>query len=607
MGGFYGSIHVRTENRDAVRAAVEVLRCEGVSKFFLAPAIDGWVTVYPEQNGQESAVAEALSLKLPEIVLIHCMVHDDDLFAYSVFENGRVVDAYNSCPEYFGDEDAPERGGNAQTLKHLLVEPEKVDDLQRLLDAERFTFELERPDRFADFLGLPNTASAYEYLKEGETEGVREWKKFIHIPDLTLEKERRKAAAAQERALIKQLKSEGVLLLYEVGPKTGDGRIITYPSWAINPKNSKLLCSWHVYSNAAERAWYQTCGPDWRTEPIEFPGTEPPIEIVYSQSGEFLAMRSGDGSEIRIVNAPENRILFQRKFHGAVRAMAFSGDESCLMAIVDDQNGQTQLNRLPIRSGLEERVLSHSLAHFQTVVSDPTGRWAAVIDNYGILILIDVVKWSILNEVWIKEMNPSLPQNISQEIIADAIESMAKTLETIIPAERLAGYHQESARHFLPKEPIRTVVFSPDGSWLFCATTGGVRGLELKDVIQCRSMAAVPVRCSADAEVAPVDFGSLGIREDKYLYDVVYDALGGRVLFCGIQGKVFYLDVTNERQGCLVTGPGQVPLFRLALTPERSALVVSGHSLSQGYRRKKTSNLQVWNYAELCRRAGLKH
>src|SRR5207247_3361396 len=136
-----------------------------------------------------------------------------------LFEGGRIVDAYNSCPDYFGDSNPPRRGGNAEVLRHLLLDPTKVSQLQDLLDADRFDFELARQDKFAALLGLPNTAYAYEYLQGEERDRVQRWKEFIHIPDLAPEKAARRAAAAQERAELKRLQREGVLLVNEVAEK----------------------------------------------------------------------------------------------------------------------------------------------------------------------------------------------------------------------------------------------------------------------------------------------------------------------------------------------------------------------------------------------------
>src|SRR5678816_2747974 len=116
MGGHYGSIHVRTEDAKTVQAAVEGLGHPEARKFLIAPAINGWVTVFPENNGQDQSVSEALATKLPNEAIIHCTVHDDDVFAYWIYEGGKVTSTFNSCPDYFGDENSPPRGGDAAKL-----------------------------------------------------------------------------------------------------------------------------------------------------------------------------------------------------------------------------------------------------------------------------------------------------------------------------------------------------------------------------------------------------------------------------------------------------------------------------------------------------------
>lgn len=45
---------------------------------------------------------ELVSLATREAV-IALLVYDSDFLCYSLFENGRKRDEYNSCPEYFGD------------------------------------------------------------------------------------------------------------------------------------------------------------------------------------------------------------------------------------------------------------------------------------------------------------------------------------------------------------------------------------------------------------------------------------------------------------------------------------------------------------------------
>ena len=52
------------------------------------------------------------------------------------------------------------------------------------------TFEGEdASEQFAGLLNLPNAMTAYEYLQDGERDGIEKWKQFIHVPDLAPERE----------------------------------------------------------------------------------------------------------------------------------------------------------------------------------------------------------------------------------------------------------------------------------------------------------------------------------------------------------------------------------------------------------------------------------
>lgn len=109
MGGHYGTIHVRTEDEKVVRAALEDMAREQKTKFLLGPRIKGWIAIFPSDNGQHFGVSDALAAKI-SVPLIHTLVHDDDIFAYRFHDAGKLVDTYNSCPDYFGESTEP-RGG----------------------------------------------------------------------------------------------------------------------------------------------------------------------------------------------------------------------------------------------------------------------------------------------------------------------------------------------------------------------------------------------------------------------------------------------------------------------------------------------------------------
>ena len=122
-------------------------------------------------------------------------------------------------------------------LRAFLEKPDKLAELRSTLARAREVsdFEQFRLDRFAKLLGLPNACSSYEYLQAGERDGIRGWKKFVHIPDRRGAKAARRAAVARLRAELKRLEREQVLLLDEVQDKGANQLSGPEPVWANNP------------------------------------------------------------------------------------------------------------------------------------------------------------------------------------------------------------------------------------------------------------------------------------------------------------------------------------------------------------------------------------
>jgi hypothetical protein len=607
MGGHYGTVHVRTTDRDAVRSAVESIASERTGRFLIAPAIDGWVTVYPDQNGQDKAVSEALAAKLPGKTLIHCLVHDDDIFAYWLFEGGRVVDTYNSCPDYFGDPNPPPRGGNARALAHLLLDPAEVNELQALLDADRFTFELERQDQFAALLGLPNTAYAYEYLQGGETDGVRQWKKFVHVPDLAPEKAARRAAAAQVRAELKQLQRDGILLLDELAEKSTDKRFFKTPAWAIDPSGPAIVRSWQDSVRTAEQTaiWQRITAPAWQPESWDFPGVGQASSLQFSPTGSRLAVYSANRSRVDVWDTQKRQQLAGKELPGPVIAMSFSPDECWLFVVVHNHPPPTQLHRIGLRPDSQDALLAHESLHFEAIIPHPDGRLLALVDNYGILVVVDATSMQVINQAWIKETNSLLPEAIRDDMVGNAMEKVLGELKNHMSETQLDQYRLQCARHFLPKEAIRLGIFSPDGDWLFCGTRGGLRALKWDDVLHCPNMAPVPVRLSADAQPAHHKGRGGTALEHTLVYGVVYDVLRERVLFSGLEGKICFLELNDGGTGDLLSVPARASLIQLALTPDRLALVATAHQFDSESNRAVPTHFQVWSYPALCRINGL--
>jgi hypothetical protein len=69
MGGHYGSVQVRSEDRERVRAVAEQVARERGIHILVAPPVSGWIALFPENPGQEDAVGRALAEQLDADVL----------------------------------------------------------------------------------------------------------------------------------------------------------------------------------------------------------------------------------------------------------------------------------------------------------------------------------------------------------------------------------------------------------------------------------------------------------------------------------------------------------------------------------------------------------
>jgi hypothetical protein len=275
MGGFYGSIQVRSSKRDAVLRAVEALAAGSQRRFSCGPMLSGWIGVYPDHAGQSSGDADAIAARLLGDVFYLC-VHDDDVFWYRFYQAGRLVDEYMSTPGYFDEAQREEQSrlvGHPEQYASLL--DGRAEATRRLLrrrgDRERATFESERLAAFAKLLGISNAVTSYEVLTEGEREGIRGWRQFTHVPDLADDKRAARNHAAALRAEKARLAKQGVLLADRAHARSDTIR--SDPSLD------------HLFIEVGRRelhAW----GPDWR---------QPPRQHCLPPQDRIFSAVSGDG------------------------------------------------------------------------------------------------------------------------------------------------------------------------------------------------------------------------------------------------------------------------------------------------------------------------
>jgi hypothetical protein len=104
----FGSIHVQTDDVDAVERAVRqfVPRLPGGSKgSVVLPPQDGWVGVFDELTDREPEMLRRLARELSDRMgafVLALGAEEGRVVRYIAYERGRVVDEYLSVPEFHG-------------------------------------------------------------------------------------------------------------------------------------------------------------------------------------------------------------------------------------------------------------------------------------------------------------------------------------------------------------------------------------------------------------------------------------------------------------------------------------------------------------------------
>jgi len=181
MGNFYTNYTLRGPGQQEVATALAGRAA------IVTPEQDGCVVVFDQQSEEQDQhvigeVASRLSRRFncPVLAVLN---HDDDIFWYQLFLNGKLADEYDSTPGYFDRAAEPSEpaGGDAQKLCSAF-ESSNTDEAQEILRRSCFgengySFAVERHADLVRVLGIPafGVGAGYHYMSEGQLpEGLEE-------------------------------------------------------------------------------------------------------------------------------------------------------------------------------------------------------------------------------------------------------------------------------------------------------------------------------------------------------------------------------------------------------------------------------------------------
>ncbi|MFO0966772.1 MAG: hypothetical protein U0793_14460 [Gemmataceae bacterium] len=632
MGSFYGSIHVRSADRPAVLAATDAIARKQKARFLVGPALRGWIAVYPPDNGQDERLPAVFARRLPG-ELLHVLVHDDDIFAYRFYRDGKLIDQYNSRPDYFEPVSAGARRklrGRPERIAHLLADVSRLPELEELLSPERAAqtvFASETLSRFADLLNLANAETAYEYLMQGDTDNIEQWDDFTHVPDLSGENARKQAVADEDAAQMRRWLSEGTLLVWETrAAKTLAG----FVPYLCPDSGSGFYICW-ADAVASQPCPLEHYSPPWtKPQPVGIDPGASVYRLVRSLSGRFLGVAHACGDwHARLWDLAEKRLVLDIPHRAIVSWVGFSADEKRFITLGGQDSYVAALE------GGERVPLALENAKLGAVLPDGT---LAIVDDLHCLRVLDMESGAVRKTLVLgdekevearrrmelaglrrsfadfdaeayektmreqmEKMRPMLEQTLRQmgktgaELVAQ-LEQMQANLQENLERSR-AEMARQRERAETGQVPARgsEIGFCMDVSreGLLCLGTSGGLRVYAPDALQTASD-------YMPAPVFRVDTPGPQSTPSGYIYGLAVDEQRHRVLFGGLAGRIEALDLGSGRHTVLRQLTGKSSINGMALARDGAALACSvTPDMFDQSRRRKPMELHIWDVGKL--------
>jgi hypothetical protein len=169
MGLFCVNFHFRTADD---RSVADAMSRRGITRYQVVPPRTGWTALYEERASEQDdrrilELGRDLSREL-RVPAIAFLVHDSDIACYWLFDNGQLLDEYNSDPTYFDDTDGPPSpvGGQIDILLRYCRPGIQQAEVAAILAEEavqQATFADEIIYRLAEVLGIDPRLATTDY------------------------------------------------------------------------------------------------------------------------------------------------------------------------------------------------------------------------------------------------------------------------------------------------------------------------------------------------------------------------------------------------------------------------------------------------------------
>jgi hypothetical protein len=641
MGAFYGSIHVRTADRANVLAAAEKLARKD-TRLLIGPALRGWVALYPSGNGQDERLGRLLAKRVPGDV-IQVIVHDDDIFAYCYYRDGKLIDRYNSRPDYFGavsDREKAKVRGRPEKLAHLLVDPARAETLRQLLspeEARATTFAGATLSRFAGLLGLANAETAYEYLMEEDADDIERRDEFFHVPDLSAEEAEKIAEEARQAQVRQRWRDEGLLRVEEGRPTKGGSGLMPY----VCPDGASGFVVCWTDCRTQNRFALQHYQPPWSlpAKPTGIDLESTVHRVKSSRSGRYLAVGHAAGDwNARLWDLASRQKVLEVAHARVVNWVGISPDEKLLVTV-----GEEDCYVTSIETG--ERVSAPAIRQGEAAAVHPGGT-LVVGDEKGRLHFIDVRTGAIqrtltignregveakrqLHLAALRRAYAGMDAGAFEQSLQEQTRQVDQTVRQMIDglgmgqgnsedwsmqfkAQLLKNIEECRAFEARQRREVETgqvdvggteqafaMSIDRDGRWLCLGTTGGVR-VYAWDALSAATDYLSDPAFRVDSHTIETGYSYC----PAYVYDLALHEAEQNLVFGGLAGRIESLDLETGRHRILLSLPGDAVIHRVSLASDAAHLACSVQPAFHARGRdQKPPELHIWDYAELMRRA----